>query len=446
MKTSNMRIKCSEDAERPAMTPPRLFLMGCVAVLLCAASAQAEIVVPPPMIVPPLPAGTPVRSVALVRLADDMKDGEPWAELAQGALCAGRYTKYWNSAAFSLKKGPVEERAFKEELTQAGFKVAGDVSNLFEGNGSEGAQLQVGALVKSVKFDMCSKHNWAFLGPGENVEKGKGAMSIEWQIYSPLESRMIARIPTSGGFEVPAWTERGSNLILTNLFNQNVRALMASEAFRTAVIGVGPGVSDLRRPAPNKEIVFAGAAATQRTPTQAAEAVVSIFNGESMGTGFLISKDGYLLTNRHVVGAANYVKVKWPDGVEMIGEVMRSDVGRDIALVKTDPRNHQPLSLRRPAVQQGETVYAIGTPLDERLQGSLTKGVVSAVRALDGYKFIQSDVVVNHGNSGGPLVDEKGQVIGVTVSGVAPNDSPLGINFFIPIGDALDFLNLKPAA
>ncbi|MFB2351152.1 trypsin-like peptidase domain-containing protein, partial [Priestia megaterium] len=92
------------------------------------------------------------------------------------------------------------------------------------------------------------------------------------------------------------------------------------------------------------------------------------------------------------------------------------------------------------SLQPGEAVFAIGSPLSAELQSTVTKGVVSANRIQDGFSFIQSDVAVTHGNRGGPLLDETGAVGGVTVSGLAPAGAPIGLNFFIPIGDALDFL------
>ena len=91
----------------------------------------------------------------------------------------------------------------------------------------------------------------------------------------------------------------------------------------------------------------------------------------------------------------------------------------------------------------GDPVFAIGTPLDPSLQSTLTKGIVSANWIIDGFAFIQSDVSIDHGNSGGPLLDEKGRVIGITVAKFAPNDDQRNLNLFIPIGDALDFLALK---
>ena len=100
-------------------------------------------------------------------------------------------------------------------------------------------------------------------------------------------------------------------------------------------------------------------------------------------------------------------------------------------------------------MKQGDTVLAIGAPLDETLQGTVTRGIVSANRIVNGYAFIQSDVSINHGNSGGPLLDDKGYVIGLTDLSIQPGENvQIGLNFFTPIKDALDFLSvdLIPAA
>jgi len=156
----------------------------------------------------------------------------------------------------------------------------------------------------------------------------------------------------------------------------------------------------------------------------------------------LVSSDGYLLTNHHVVGETTQVKIRWSDGLETTGQVIRSDKRRDVALIKTEPRGRVALAVNRAIPPPGTTVFAIGTPLDPALQSTVTRGVVSATRIVDGFNFIQSDTPVTHGNSGGPLLDEHGAVVGLTDWGV-PAAQGSTLNFFIPIGDALDFLALK---
>jgi S1-C subfamily serine protease len=139
------------------------------------------------------------------------------------------------------------------------------------------------------------------------------------------------------------------------------------------------------------------------------------------------------------------VRIRWSDGFAADGEVVRVDKRRDVALIKTSPHSRPALALRPSLAQTGEVAYAIGSPLDPKFQGTLTRGIVSAVRIYDGLNFVQIDVNVNPGNSGGPLLDESGRVIAITDLGIQPQGIPTGINLFIPIGDALDFLNLKLA-
>jgi S1-C subfamily serine protease len=100
------------------------------------------------------------------------------------------------------------------------------------------------------------------------------------------------------------------------------------------------------------------------------------------------------------------------------------------------------LALRRETPQPDDTVFAIGAPLDLKFQSTVTRGVASANRIMDGFSFIQSDVTISPGNSGRPLLDDQGQVLGICdLSFRAGRDEPTGINYFVPIRDALDFLS-----
>lgn len=91
----------------------------------------------------------------------------------------------------------------------------------------------------------------------------------------------------------------------------------------------------------------------------------------------------------------------------------------------------------------GQRVYAIGSPLDESMSGSVTSGIVSGVRELDGYNWIQSDTAISPGNSGGPLIDENGSVVGISTAGYQAGGSQVGLNLFIPIQNALTFVGFR---
>jgi serine protease Do len=171
--------------------------------------------------------------------------------------------------------------------------------------------------------------------------------------------------------------------------------------------------------------------------------VVAILNSAGSGSGILVSSDGCILTNAHVVGDDKDVRVRWSDGLETLAHVERVSKNRDVAIIKTNPRDRSPLALKRGPVTPGERVYAIGAPNGMKYQGTVSSGVISADRVFDGLRYIQSDTAISPGSSGGALLDEQGAVIGVTVAFVKNGGLPAGLNLFIPIGDAMDFLALE---
>lgn len=168
-----------------------------------------------------------------------------------------------------------------------------------------------------------------------------------------------------------------------------------------------------------------------------------ITNDLGTGSGILVSSDGYILTNAHVVGDGTSARVRWSDGLETMAEVVRVARTRDVAIIKTNPRDRTPLAIKRGAVTPGARVFAIGTPRERAFQNTVSSGVISAERVIDGLRYIQSDVSISAGSSGGALLDESGSVIGITVSHYMNEGQPAGLNMFIPIGDALDFLALE---
>jgi S1-C subfamily serine protease len=331
---------------------------------------------------------------------------------------------------------------FDDELKKAGFRAEAGEALFEEASGS--ADLKVGVLIDDIKGRFCEDCP-SLLNP-----KGIPAtvvMTAHWEVYSALDRKVVARVTTAGGAEYRSKLQGSILPAVLEGFRENVRQLIASDDFRRLVTrspGAAGGVA-ASGPVNLTPIALVGPA-TRGTVAQASKSVAVVYAADGQGSGFLVSSEGYLITNQHVVGGSKYVKLKWSDGAETVGEVLRADTRRDVALIKTEAKGRAPLALRLGPVQQGETVFAIGTPLDDKLQNTMTKGIVSAERMDQGLRYIQSDVTVNHGNSGGPLIDDKSQVIALTVSGRAPNGSPIGLNFFIPIEDALKALALTPAA
>ncbi|TSH95739.1 Do family serine endopeptidase [Verticiella sediminum] len=157
-----------------------------------------------------------------------------------------------------------------------------------------------------------------------------------------------------------------------------------------------------------------------------------------VGSGFFISQDGYILTNHHVVDGADGIVVTLTDGREFKAEVIGSDQRTDVALIKVDTKDAPVLNVGEPkALRKGEWVLAFGSPFG--LDSTVTAGIVSAIGRDTGdyLPFIQTDVAVNPGNSGGPLVNLNGQVVGINSQIVSRSGGFMGISLAIPIDEAM---------
>ena len=156
----------------------------------------------------------------------------------------------------------------------------------------------------------------------------------------------------------------------------------------------------------------------------------------SLGSGFIVNADGYVVTNNHVVDGATEIKVTLADGREMAAKVLGRDSKTDLALLKIDAKGLPLIALGDSTeLQVGEPVMAIGNPFG--LEQTVTTGIVSATGRVIGEgpydDFIQTDASINPGNSGGPLINSKGQAVGINTALVSQSGGSVGIGFAIPI-------------
>jgi serine protease Do len=157
--------------------------------------------------------------------------------------------------------------------------------------------------------------------------------------------------------------------------------------------------------------------------------------GVGLGSGFVLESDGYIVTNNHVVEDAAEVKVRMADEREFDAEVVGTDPQTDLALIKIDADDLPHLALGdSSALRVGDDVIAVGNPFG--LGGTVTRGIVSAlardINAGPYVDFIQTDAAINRGNSGGPLLNLDGEVIGVNSAIYSPNGGSVGVGFAIP--------------
>lgn len=192
------------------------------------------------------------------------------------------------------------------------------------------------------------------------------------------------------------------------------------------------------------EPVAQGGLPASRIYEEAAGAVVEISASGSasraQGSGFVFDEDGHVVTNQHVVAGSSAISVRFANGVEREAELVGTDASTDLAVLRVDAPSSllEPLRLAdSSAVKVGDPVFALGSPFG--LEGTLTSGIVSAlhreITAPNTFTIrdtIQTDAPINHGNSGGPLLDDRGRVIGVNAQIESESGGSDGVGFAIP--------------
>lgn len=175
---------------------------------------------------------------------------------------------------------------------------------------------------------------------------------------------------------------------------------------------------------------------TEQVVQSAMPAVVVVSTTQGWGSGFFVSAQGVVVTNAHVVGDAQSVKVTLQDGRACQSAAIFKDEDRDLALIKIPGDNFPFLHLAENPPPAGADVIAIGSPGlgSMALTDTVTKGIVSAIRQIGSDTLIQTDTAINHGNSGGPLLNSRGDVVGINTLGAKKSEYS-GLNFAISSTD-----------
>lgn len=354
-------------------------------------------------------------------------------------------------------------RIFTDTLEGQGYDITGNPGRMFdEAEDIQRSIYSTGARVTDITMDVCHEKSVLF-GYSQGLI-GEANITIEWSVFDMLNRRTVFKKETKGYAKLNVGNKDGIQLLLENSFASAAHNLGADEEFYNLIFfGENPkdmpeSILDINE-APTglydpDEAVTLPALKHSLKPAKGrlddiAKAAVLV-QTTGHGSGFFITKEGHILSNAHVVGNAFRVRIVTSGKKEKLkAEVLRVDRRRDVALLKLeeipeDMKIH-PLPIRLDKPDVGETVYAIGSPRLTRLQDTVTSGIVSAHRynRRERQPYIQADVDIYGGNSGGPLIDENGNVIGISVLGffVAP-ETLGGLNWFIPIDDALDKLNI----
>lgn len=293
--------------------------------------------------------------------------------------------------------------------------------------------------MRDVKYDIYASNLYEYRAHYET----RCAVEVTWKLVN--QSRQTVFEHKDGGKSVKF--EKGGSAAFEDAFENSLYAFLSNKEVATALskpAGTGPAAADADKPA----AIAVHRAALPKAGTAtgvslAAKSVVIVETADGHGSGCIISNDGYIVTNAHVVGDDQTVKVLMADGLEAKGRVARVNAEMDLALIKIDTDGLTAFQLpTASAAEIGADVFAIGTPADKELGQSITKGIISGRRKIEGHTLLQTDVSINGGNSGGALVGHGGQLLGI-VNAKLVGRGIEGIGFAIPAEQVAEALQLK---
>lgn len=399
---------------------------------------------------PMLRAATPTAPVEPDELRIDIRPGEKVGDFRSTFLrCSGlRDHLYWGQSIFRGVEADWIDIA-RSELHRAGYRLSSDPDNLFAGDSqyTQDPAYLLGARVLDLRLDVCDHVHW-FSSQPLNLQSGQGWMRVQWSLFSVRQKRVIFQTEVTGKSIVGEATPLGAHRLSDRAFADAARRLAADAAFREHISRPLPHPDEARtswidlhirkRPLFTRSL--------KRHSEDIRQSVVFVGStAAGHGSGFFIAPS-LILTNAHVVRGNRRVTITLPAGRRITGEVLRVRPRRDVALIRVEAAGYRPLPVREAPVSPGDTVYAVGAPYLEKLEGTISRGTVSAFRQnSDGLRDIQADVDTHPGNSGGPLLDARGNVVGLTYAGYreTPAGASIGLNLFIPIADALRNLNVR---
>ncbi|MCT4638515.1 MAG: S1C family serine protease [Bacteroidales bacterium] len=365
---------------------------------------------------------------------------------------------YWNMLGPEGKllnpasAAPVKifDKNIMEELKICGFEMeeekeedAGD--NMFDDSEEESetekkADIAIGAIIKDLKMK-------GELNPyTRKLYNFSVKMNVQWQFYDNVSKKLLKKVSTTEEIYMPRESSDFA-IGVNNAFSENFAAALRDSSLIKAIKSTDSNADKEYKAEVLKKYTISKTKVKKfesygKMVKDVNPAVVTLIGSEGHGSAFLINDEGYILTNYHVVKGNKGLKAKFQMGFELPVKLLNYDEKADLALLKVQGSGYKALPIATKEYEVGNEVIAIGTPETTSLSNTVTKGIISGKReAKNGIEYIQTDVSISPGNSGGPLINKKGLVVGIVslkLVGIGTD----GIAFAIPISVALEKLNI----
>jgi S1-C subfamily serine protease len=349
------------------------------------------------------------------------------------------YERYTASGGLSEQLEEATRHLLEDELSEAGYNVLrSEQDSVFDeplAEDLEPGRFLVGGTITQTNLNSYS--SWF-----QDVTKVE--QTIRWEVLDRDLGKVVFRQETQGQAEAEGINNPAASY---EAIRASFQVFLDEPKFQRLMKQPIAAKANLSSESKAYEIA-AIASSSQPLPTEklvgrAIPSIVQIRTPTGRGTGFLLNSPGLLLTNQHVVGSALSVKVDLYDGSTYTGRVLRRDANLDAALLKLEGGTPEVSGLplcHTNAVRVGELVVAIGNPL--ALSNTVTQGIVSGFRRSHSRQMIQTDTAVNPGNSGGPLLNQHGTVIGIVTQKIT-TEGVEGLGFALPISDVLQKLKVN---
>lgn len=274
------------------------------------------------------------------------------------------------------------------------------------------------------------------------------SMNLEWQVFDREVNAVVLTYTNRGEYRTRS-KEKYASEQPTLAFEDALAGFLDQGEFvsmlRSTLDKVGlvrKGATDTLRFMIKRPLAF-GTLPLGQMLQKAERACVTLITDIGHGSGTMVSSDGLVLTAYHVVENVNRVEVQFADGVRHKAELRAYDLKHDVALLSIDGSGYKALQMSMvDSMGIGDDVVTIGAPADVALGQSVSKGIVSGRRSLDGVTYLQTDMAVSPGNSGGPLLNEHGVIVGVVQSKIV-QDGVEGIGFALPVSRAIEVLGIQ---
>jgi len=314
---------------------------------------------------------------------------------------------------------------------------------------SKRSSLELGAIITRV-------YSLPYMSGLSNIKGLEASIDIEWQLFDNRSRTVVYKKKTralSGAIKMNFPNPYGNTLFRTShiesrgaidiALHRSIDNLFKDSDFRQQLKETEINYMEIG----TQETLVINQVGLSKNPKSSIDDAVnstcSVVVGNGHGSGFFISSDGLFLTCEHVVGRRKTVDVMVSPGVTVKADVLRTNPEMDLALIKVNGVESKPIAIKKSrTTTSGEAVFTVGSPGSIDYFGTLSKGIISGHRVIEGNQYIQTDASVSPGNSGGPMLNEIGEVVGI-VNAKLIGTGVEGVSFAIPIQEALDKLNIQ---